>query len=82
MAETLLKKETLNYDDIEKLIGPPKYTKKNKIEPIEFELSLREIAGPEPEPKMKEEKREEKELSRGEEFSQIDPHNNFCEANR
>lgn len=37
MAETLLKKETLNYKDVEKLIGPPPHGKKKLIEPAEFE---------------------------------------------
>lgn len=71
-----MKKETLNYDEIEKLIGAPLYTKKNKIEPIEFELSLREIAGPEPEPKPKEEKKDERKPSREEEFSVLDHRSN------
>lgn len=38
MAETLLKKETLNYKDVENLIGPPPYGKKRLIEPIEFDV--------------------------------------------
>lgn len=40
LAETLLKKETLNYDDVEKLIGPPLHGKKRLIEPMEFETSV------------------------------------------
>ncbi|XP_060535488.1 paraplegin [Cylas formicarius] len=37
LAETLLKKETLNYDDVEKLLGPPPFGKKNLIDPADFE---------------------------------------------
>lgn len=37
MAETLLKKETLNYKDVEDLIGPPPHGKKRLIDPAEFE---------------------------------------------
>ncbi|RUS74668.1 hypothetical protein EGW08_017574, partial [Elysia chlorotica] len=37
LATRLLEKEVLNYDDIEKLIGPPKYGKKNIIEPHGWE---------------------------------------------
>lgn len=40
LAETLMKKETLNYDDVVKLIGPPPYGKKRLIEPVEFEASV------------------------------------------
>ncbi|XP_024892769.1 paraplegin [Temnothorax curvispinosus] len=39
LAEALLKKETLSYDDVEKLIGPPPYGKKRLVEPGEFENS-------------------------------------------
>ncbi|EGI70404.1 Paraplegin, partial [Acromyrmex echinatior] len=39
LAEALLKKETLFYDDVEKLIGPPPYGKKRLVEPAEFENS-------------------------------------------
>lgn len=41
MAETLLKKETLNYADVEALIGPPPYGKKRLIEPAEFEEMMK-----------------------------------------
>ena len=34
-----MKKETLFYDDVEKLIGPPPYGKKRLVEPAEFENS-------------------------------------------
>nr|CAD7454208.1 unnamed protein product [Timema tahoe] len=37
LAETLLKKETLNYDDVESLIGPPPHGKKNLISEIDFQ---------------------------------------------
>jgi len=47
LAETLLKKETLNYDDVEKLIGPPPYGKKTLIGPAEFEESVNKAAGEE-----------------------------------
>lgn len=36
VAEELLKREVLNYDDVEKLIGPPKYGKKQLIEVVDF----------------------------------------------
>lgn len=45
IAEALLKKEVLNYDDVEALIGPPPHGKKNLIEPADFELSVNEQAG-------------------------------------
>ena len=40
MAQALLEKETLNYDDVEKLIGPPPHGKKHLISPLDFEQSL------------------------------------------
>ncbi|XP_078040803.1 SPG7 matrix AAA peptidase subunit, paraplegin [Augochlora pura] len=36
LAEELLKKETLTYKDVEKLLGPPPYGKKRLVEPAEF----------------------------------------------
>ncbi|XP_056643048.1 paraplegin [Diorhabda sublineata] len=45
LAETLIVKETLNYDDVEKLLGPPPFGEKKLIEPAEFEESLRKDAG-------------------------------------
>lgn len=39
IAEALLEKETLSYDDVEKLIGPPPHGKKNLIELAEFVIS-------------------------------------------
>ncbi|XP_021926510.1 paraplegin isoform X3 [Zootermopsis nevadensis] len=47
LAETLLKKETLNYDDVEKLIGPPPFGKKRLVGPEEFEQSVNKEAGEE-----------------------------------
>lgn len=47
LAETLLKKETLNYDDVEKLIGPPPFGKKRLIDREEFEQSVNKEAGEE-----------------------------------
>jgi spastic paraplegia protein 7 len=44
LAETLLEKETLNYDDVEKLIGPPPFGKKRLIGPAEFEVSVNKAA--------------------------------------
>ncbi|XP_067004008.2 mitochondrial inner membrane m-AAA protease component paraplegin [Anabrus simplex] len=40
LAEALLAKETLNYDEVEKLIGPPPHGKKRLIDPGEFEESV------------------------------------------
>lgn len=46
LAEALLDKETLNYDQVVELIGPPAYDDaKRKIEPVEFEDSLTKLAG-------------------------------------
>jgi spastic paraplegia protein 7 len=42
MAEALLSKETLNYDDVEKLLGPPPHGKKHLVTPVDFENSLNE----------------------------------------
>ena len=42
MAEALLQKETLNYDDVEKLIGPPPHGKKHLISPLDYERGLKE----------------------------------------
>lgn len=44
LAETLLEKETLNYDEVEKLIGPPPFGKKRLIGPAEFEESVNKAA--------------------------------------
>lgn len=45
LAETLLKQETLNYDQVVELIGPPKYdAAKRKVDPIDFEQSLKNLS--------------------------------------
>uniref|UniRef100_A0A2M4AK86 Putative aaa+-type atpase n=1 Tax=Anopheles triannulatus TaxID=58253 RepID=A0A2M4AK86_9DIPT len=45
LAEALLEHETLNYDQVVELIGPPKYDDaKRKIEPVEFEDSIQKLA--------------------------------------
>lgn len=46
ISGNLLKKETLNYDDVEKLIGPPLHGKKRLIDPVEFEASLKDLSLP------------------------------------
>ena len=45
MAEALLEKETLNYNDVELLIGPPPHGRKNLIDPLQFEAEISEQAG-------------------------------------
>merc|ERR1712112_248177 len=40
-AQKLLEVETLNYNDVVALIGPPPFGKKNLISPIEYEQSLK-----------------------------------------
>ncbi len=50
MATALLEKETLNYDDVEKLLGPPPRAsgyKKHLVSPADFERELQEQGGPE-----------------------------------
>lgn len=48
LAEALLKQETLNYDQVVELIGPPKYeAAQRKIDPIEFEQSLKNLSSTE-----------------------------------
>lgn len=42
LAEALLQRETLRYDDVEQLIGPPPYVKKHLVELSEVENSIRE----------------------------------------
>ena len=42
MSEALLAKETLNYDDVEKLLGPPPHGKKHLVSPVDFENGLNE----------------------------------------
>lgn len=44
LSEALLEKETLNYDEVVALIGPPKYdAAQRKIEPVEFEDNLKRL---------------------------------------
>ncbi|XP_014245554.1 paraplegin [Cimex lectularius] len=43
LSSELLKKETLSYNDVEALIGPPKHGNKKMIEPVEFEASLNSL---------------------------------------
>lgn len=44
LSEALLDKETLNYDDVVALIGPPKYDAAlRKIEPVEFDDNLKKL---------------------------------------
>lgn len=45
LAESLLERETLSYDDVVNLIGAPAHeTKKKKIEPVDFEDSLKNLS--------------------------------------
>ncbi|XP_017464824.1 PREDICTED: paraplegin-like [Rhagoletis zephyria] len=45
MAEALLEKETLSYDEVVNLIGPPAYEVANRaLEPVEFEKSLKALS--------------------------------------
>lgn len=47
LAEALLQKETLNYDQVVELIGPPKYdSAKRQIDPADFEHSLKNLSTP------------------------------------
>lgn len=49
LAETLLKKETLTYEDVVGLIGPPPFGKKNLIDPADYETSVKVPSSPPPE---------------------------------
>lgn len=45
LAEALLIRETLNYDEVVELIGPPAFeAAKKKIEPVEFEDSINSLS--------------------------------------
>jgi spastic paraplegia protein 7 len=44
MAEALLEKETLNYEDVEKLLGAPPHGKKHLVSPVDFENQLKQQA--------------------------------------
>lgn len=40
-----MQKETINYDEVVELIGPPKYeSAKRKIDPVEFEQSINSVS--------------------------------------
>ncbi|VVC86282.1 paraplegin [Leptidea sinapis] len=43
LAEELLRKETLNYKEVEAILGPPPFPKKSFVDPIEFENTLRNL---------------------------------------
>lgn len=43
LAEELLKKETLNFKDVERILGPPPFPSKKFIDPVEFEQSLNNL---------------------------------------
>ncbi|KAL0902773.1 hypothetical protein ABMA27_000575 [Loxostege sticticalis] len=43
LAEELLKKETLNYKEVEAILGPPPFPRKKFIDPVEFENNLRNL---------------------------------------
>ncbi|CAG0895619.1 unnamed protein product [Darwinula stevensoni] len=51
VAEALLTREVLNYQDMEELIGPPSYPKKRLVESVQFELELQEQGQADQEPK-------------------------------
>merc|ERR1712240_545100 len=42
LAQLLLEKETLNYSDVEDLLGPPPHGQKRLVNPLDYELSLDE----------------------------------------
>jgi spastic paraplegia protein 7 len=44
MAEALLERETLNYDDVEKLLGPPPHGKKHLVSPVDYDNELKRQA--------------------------------------
>ncbi|XP_054289430.1 paraplegin-like [Macrosteles quadrilineatus] len=50
LAETLLKKETLNYPEVEELIGAPPHGVKNLMDPADYEASIQHAAGSNPAP--------------------------------
>lgn len=43
LAEELLKKETLNFEEVKAILGPPPFPRKKFIDPIEFENSLKNL---------------------------------------
>lgn len=40
LAEALLQKETLNYDDVKAVLGPMPYQNKVAVEPLQFESEI------------------------------------------
>lgn len=45
LAEALLERETLNYDDVVALIGEPKYNAaKRVVDPVEYEDSIKKLS--------------------------------------
>ena len=64
LAETLLKKETLKYEDVEKLLGPPPYGKKNLVELGDFENTVTQAGHDEQPPSDHVEREVEQEASR------------------
>merc|ERR1712112_674377 len=44
LAEKLLEKETLNYDDVEALLGPPPFGSKHLVSPLDYEQSINQDA--------------------------------------
>lgn len=45
LAEALLKRETLNYEEVVELIGPPQFSAaQRKVDPIDFEQSLKNLS--------------------------------------
>ncbi|CAG4984139.1 unnamed protein product [Parnassius apollo] len=43
LAEELYKRETLNFDDVKAILGPPPFPRKKFIDPVEFENSLKNM---------------------------------------
>lgn len=43
LAEELLKKETLNFEEVKAILGPPPFPQKKFIDPVEFENSLKNL---------------------------------------
>lgn len=46
LAETLLKKETLRYEEVEQLIGPPPHGQKKMVDNLDFDTPLPEEEPP------------------------------------
>uniref|UniRef100_A0A2H1WZ70 SFRICE_029524 n=1 Tax=Spodoptera frugiperda TaxID=7108 RepID=A0A2H1WZ70_SPOFR len=43
LAEELLKKETLNFKDVQRILGPTPFPHKKFIDPVEFETNLKNL---------------------------------------